>query len=219
MKPTVLAASALALLAVALAPRDARADAGPHFNTGVFFPVGVNVGYSANPGQPNGFVFGGEASVVYFDRGLVWFGAYGDALRDFGKDETRFSVGPEIGLGPLGFDGGYLAAVKNGGHSGWVGRALLTVSLVGIYGRVGHIADGDQTYGEIGALFKIPIPVWSEPNERLQPQPIVPETPKPVEPTPSGPIAPDEPQGPFAPPPPSTPPPSSPEPVSPPEAP
>jgi hypothetical protein len=63
-------------------------------------------------------VIGGElsiASVFSYDVPLNWFGGYGDFMVDPTVSRTRFSLGPEIGIGPLGMDGGLV--VSTSGHS------------------------------------------------------------------------------------------------------
>src|SRR5262249_37935169 len=154
-------------------PRSAPADAGPPM--GWFAPVGVNVGGSLHHDVPGGFVLGGEASIVRFDG--AWMGAYTDALWDFGADEFRFSVGPEIGIAFLGVDLGYLGTVSGDEyHHGVAVRGLLTLSLVGFYARWGHQFARDERspdFGEVGALLKVPLPVALEGRHRNEAAPAV----------------------------------------------
>jgi hypothetical protein len=175
-------------------------------------PVGVNVGYGINRDpSPNGFLFGGEASLVYFNR-FRWIGGYADVIRDFGADQTRVSFGPEVGYGPFGLDAGFLAGDKG---TGYVARATFSLVVFHLYGRFGHAVDREETFGELGLLVKYPTPLatWSDRPRRAEPPPPpLPRLPPPEEatptepsgppspedaPTPSGPLVPDQPTQPL----------------------
>jgi hypothetical protein len=187
------AALAIALASV-LVSRGARADGWVPERT-FFAPVGVNLGYGINPrGAPNGFLFGGELSLVYFDR-LRWIGAYADVIYDFGAKQTRASVGPEIGALCFTVDGGYVAGDAG---KGWVVRLLFDMVVPHVYARVGGLVDRGDQYGEIGILLKLPAPIAQVGSSEDRTRPPPPPAPPPQEeaPTPEGPLAPDEPASP-----------------------
>lgn len=136
--------------------------------TGVYAPFGVTLGVGLHGDSvDDGLVLGLEQSLVTFldDEASYWLGAYVDAVRDFGSDNFRFSIGPEGGYKFFGFDGGYVLAVDDDGHvaHGLTGRFVLTAAFVALYGRVGYLFDvpGAEPWVEIGFLFKFPIPVDS----------------------------------------------------------
>jgi hypothetical protein len=87
-------------LASVLAPDRARADASPRFDfSGIYLPVGVDVGVALRSRGKNGLLLGGEASAFYLwhDKGLTFVGGYAGYQRDFGLDVHRISFGPEAG--------------------------------------------------------------------------------------------------------------------------
>lgn len=160
---------------------------------GVFVPVGANVGGSMRTGDGGGLVLGAEASVVYFNG--AWVGAYADALWDFGPSELRHSIGPEIGLGPLGVDFGYLGAVRDGNYRpGYAARGMLTIALLSVYGRYGHVfgEPRNEEFAEVGVLLKVPIPVGSH-GRPPRPPPPPPRADSVAVPVPPEPAAPPKP--------------------------
>jgi hypothetical protein len=123
---------------------------------GLYLPVGINVGYAAHPSP--GAVVGPEVSIVQFDNELHWFGAYADALWDTGWSVGRASIGPEVGVGMLGVDSGFMMQLDHGKATpGFVARPVLTVGWVAIYGRWGYLFDAHEAFGEIGLLVKYPV--------------------------------------------------------------
>jgi hypothetical protein len=212
--------TALAAAAVALAAAG-EARAGGFDLNGIWSPVGVALGGSFNGQDRGGFFLGPEASVVYFSDG-VWAGGFADVLWDFGSDQLRHTIGPELGFGPLGVDFGYLGVLQDGDYRpGYAARGMLTFSLISVYGRYGHVFDDAPipTFGEVGVLLKVPIPVKLEPRRLPPPPPPPPPRPDGVAvPLPDGEVAvplptpPAEPPRDFA-----EPPPSPPKPVAPPQ--
>ena len=150
-----------AVLALSNAPAETFAKAttpapSPHAWT---IPYGFASGWSIHRGASDGVYLGIETSVVRTEtRTLFWIGGYGDIVRDFANGVTRMTVGPEVGLGPVGLDGGYLMEVLDTGHrQGFAVRLIASASLLSITGRVGHFADGaGETFGEVGLLLKLP---------------------------------------------------------------
>lgn len=186
--------AALALLAVSASPAPTHADAFPA-PRGWYVPVGINLGGALHHSLPDGFLFGGEASVVHIDEGAVWAGGYVDGLWDFGADQFRFSVGPEVGVAFLGFDAGYMGmvAADDSYHHGFVARGMLSLGLLALYGRYGRTFDPGAGLGELGVLLKFPIPIAEERRSRPGLEPAYP--PDAGGPEPQGPVqrVPDEP--------------------------
>jgi hypothetical protein len=155
-------ATAIALsMATLLSSAAAFGDAIPKVNPGWRLPVGLWTAVGVHTDATDGFVGGVEASFVHTDRDYDWWGFYADAVRDFASERTRLSIGPEIGDGILGIDGGYV--VELGGERvrhGFAIRPLLSVGIIMIGGRIVHFdAREEETLGEIGLLFKFPIEV------------------------------------------------------------
>ena len=73
-----------------------------------------------------------------------------------------FSLGPEVGFGPVGLDGGYLVEISGSGHrQGFAVRPMLTASWVSITGRVGYLTGhgAQEVFGEAGLLFEVPVAI------------------------------------------------------------
>jgi hypothetical protein len=211
MKRASLAAASIALATFALAA-PASADAGPKFEKAIFLPVGVNVGAAIHPKLKTGFLFGGDLSAVFINGSFFWAGGFADALGDFGLKAFRYNLGPEVGIGPLGFDTGYSGELRAGTYRhGLSMRVHLTIAFIGLYGRWGH-RFGDPTepnFGEVGVLFKFPALLW-EKRVDWQRRTPAPTPPGPVQPVPAPQPAPTpapapEPPRDFATPPPSPP--------------
>lgn len=118
--------------------------------------VGANVGLGLSQ---SAFVLGGEVSVVRQTTEFVWFGAYVDGVRDFGRDQTRFSVGPEVGWSCLGLDAGYLLlSGANGVAHGITLRPLVSMGYVTLFGRFSKELTSSNTkiWSELGLLLKYP---------------------------------------------------------------
>ena len=128
-------------------------------------PEGLATGWSVHRHAGDGAYLGLEVSVVRTEtRTLFWIGGYADVVHDFANGATRMTVGPELGLGPVGFDGGYLLEVAHGGYrEGVAARLIASASLLSITGRVGHFTGGSgETFGEVGLLLKIsPFGRWT----------------------------------------------------------
>lgn len=151
-------AAALALLALLPLPARAEPELGPKRQFAVM--LGPNVGGSFH--QKSGTLLGGEVSFVFFDDGL-WFGLYTDALHDVGLRRTRFSIGPELGLGPFGVDIGYVREVGEVQPlQGWRVRGILSAFFVSAYFGPGVLQADHQrfTYREAGLLFKMPLTLF-----------------------------------------------------------
>ena len=154
----------MSLLTVALIfPTRLHADAGPWISSGWYLPVGLNLGAGIHPDLNHGFVLGGEISAAYLSsRNGVWGGLYVDGVWDWGSDTTRVSFGGEVGFAFIGLDMGYLWDIGPGWdhRQGLSLRGLLTISIVTITGRWGHLFSGDpveRDFGEVGILIKFPI--------------------------------------------------------------
>ena len=165
----------LVALSIVVLPGRAGADAGPKIASGWYVPVGLTLAGSVHPDRPDGFVLGAEVSAAHIDMDSgFWYGAYLDALWDFGPDALRFSLGPEIGVGPVGLDGGYLGEIHDRTYThGFQLRLLLTLGVVAVYGRWGHLFrhPREENFGEFGLLVKFPVPVKLEPASWQRPLP------------------------------------------------
>ena len=206
------------LLASLAATTLAGADAAPIPGPGQYGVVGINAGVSGHQVKSNGFVFGAEASFPYLFESVSWVGLYGDVLRDFGDSSTRFSVGPEVGWGPFGIDGGLLVrTMESATRMGWQMRGLLTLGVIALYAGYGNVPNDPEDRGitQFGMLLKVPFPIWDgrgSDYRRYRGRPP-PERPAETEPTPSPPASvvapassppgsPPAPAGPWAEPPP-----------------
>lgn len=161
-RPLALAAGCAAVLLLAC-----PAAADPRVHDILYLPVGANLGAAIHPGLRSGFLFGAEASLVYPVSSGLWYGGYVDALGDTGARAFRWSTGPELGFGFVGLDGGYLGQAGKAGYShGVTARGLLTLGLVAVYGRWGHLFGdtGAENFAEVGALLKFPIELWRNPK-------------------------------------------------------
>ncbi len=137
--------------------------------TGWYAPVGLVTGASLHQEAPGGFILGAEQSFVYQrgPRAGTWAGLYVDGLRDFGAGVTRFSLGPEIGYGPVGVDGGVYAERRDGQfRPGFLLRGLVTMGFVSAFVRWGRLFDDlpDRSHVELGLLLKIPISLGYPPT-------------------------------------------------------
>jgi hypothetical protein len=152
------------LIALAMSPSAALADEG----FAVFPGLTTGIGFLHQGLDSPGWTIGAEVSAVhYIDNiemlrggGFLWaMGGYADALWDFGSDSFRMSVGPELVWLFFGIDGGYLLQLHDGaiGH-GLAGRAFFSLGFVSFYSRIGSTWGAvDDTFMEVGFLFKIPI--------------------------------------------------------------
>jgi hypothetical protein len=183
LRPLLAASLAALPLLVALAPREAHAQMkGFKLEEGLFVPFGLNLGYSVNGDKgparaANGFLLGPEISLVKYDR-MWWAGTYADLLRDFGEGEWRASTGLEAGFGPVGVDFGYVGAFRGDVAHGVRVRGIVTLPPLGVYGGYGRTWTDGVSYGEIGVLFKIPLPIFTTMARSKGPPPA----PTPIDP-------------------------------------
>lgn len=102
---------------------------------------------------------GAEQSLVFYGgaRRPWWGGGYVDARYDLRWGRARFGVGPEVGWGVFGFDGGLVTQIEGARvRHGVEARVVLTVGLLAVFGRGGALADGGERFGEAGLLVKFP---------------------------------------------------------------
>lgn len=172
MRATTIFAAA-SLVAALLSPGGAHAQPAPAaprpaprvapWLTGWYAPSGVAIGASIHPERPNGLVVGLEQSLVYQvgPRASWWGGVSAEALYDFGPSWGRVAVGPELGYGIVGLDGGFLALWRgqHAAEGGVQGRLLVTIGVAAVYGRLATVwGDERFSFGEAGVLLKWP---WS----------------------------------------------------------
>jgi len=133
--------------------------------TAVLIMGGINAGAARVDGE-TGFLFGAEVSVPVLRTPGQWFGdkkrffccargwpmwagIYGDYTKDFDREITMTTLGPELGFGPFGVDGG-IAIVD--GNVGFAVRPVLTIGAVSLYARYGQIEG--ESFTQFGALLK-----------------------------------------------------------------
>jgi hypothetical protein len=172
------AAAALVLLVAG----EARAGA----PTAVEISPGVTLGTAKAD-----FIFGGEVSVsrshfTLYSIPYLWYGAYADGVYDGAASRGRFTVGPELGAGPLGIDGGLVATTS--GDLGWGFRLLLGVGYVFGYARWLYVDDPrtpsrSTPIHEFGVLLKYPLRPFGL-DDGLPPA-VPPEPPQPPPPAPT----------------------------------
>ena len=176
-----LSACSISLAAMLVAPT-LGADAGPRIPKGWVLTFGANGGFSMHPERSNGAVLGAEVSAPYLADSGFWFGAYADTLHDFGPGWQRFSFGPEAGFAIFGVDGGLLAELADGTmRKGYTIRGVLTLGVLGLYGRYGSLGgpDPERGFGEIGLLMKAFWPLSEQPRRGGPPRPLPPSAGEP----------------------------------------
>lgn len=160
-----LASCGLGVFALAL-PVSARAHGSMDLNlSGVYVPVGVNLGAGLRQDGADGFLLGGEASLVRFwADSLAFFGGYVDYLHDFGAKTHRLSIGPEIGMLFAGIDAGPVLEL-GGGQTELGARARLfgSIAFFTIYvGEACRLTTPEARFTtELGVLIKIPFGIAS----------------------------------------------------------
>lgn len=122
------------------------------FKAGLAGPA-LAVGFHGESKRP---LIGAEVSVVA-NQIFGWVGAYADAVYD---GDFRMSFGPEFGLLIFGLDGGLLLDFRDGTVArGYVLRPHIAVPTAhGVfvpYWRTGKNLDTDQSFAELGLLFKM----------------------------------------------------------------
>lgn len=128
--------------------------------SGVFVSPGVSISSGWGKDGEHSVALGTEFSALYFHGGFAgfgtWTGGYLDVLYDTGTKGIRSSIGPEIGWGPFGIDGGYVLDLAGGkAHHGVQARGLFSISFVQGFARLGYIQGYGTDFGG-GMLVKIP---------------------------------------------------------------
>jgi hypothetical protein len=159
-----LAMRSLVIVAALASPAHADFDGGPFVSGGLAVGLGVHDHFS------NGLVLGGElsAGVGWFpqhddeERGqdfqMRWLGGYLDLLADRGSDTTRLTIGPELGIAPVGIDGGLLIDFGDTRRYGFAIRPVVSLAFAAVYLRYErYLTDGPESHVvELGLLLKIP---------------------------------------------------------------
>lgn len=136
-----------ALLALGALPAHARHG----FDvSGDYLMAGLDLGVTID--DDAGALLGVELSYVELDAAGPWIGLFVTGAWASDLDVGRFTVGPEIGYGFGGIDGG--VSVDTDGTLGGRARAMLSVGVASLY--VGA-AFGGGTRAEVGLLIKAPI--------------------------------------------------------------
>jgi len=128
--------------------------------TGWYLPVGA--GFSSQSHDKD-FLVGPEVSLVRWSEAF-WAGGYVDNVRATSRPRGRVSVGPEIGWGILGLDGGLSFAAGGGPAArGGVVRGLVCFPSLQFFYRE-EFSKQESSY-EWGVLFKMTTygrPLWRE---------------------------------------------------------
>jgi hypothetical protein len=150
----------LALGAVLMAAPAARADVGP--DSEWYLLSGINVGTAIEDAVAE-LLLGAEVSAARLFRHGAWYGAYVDGVRDFRRDANRLSLGIEAGFRLVGIDLGPVMELDDQTRMGLRARAVLTGAWFTVYGgpviRFGDLGDQGRLTGEVGFLFKFPLPL------------------------------------------------------------
>jgi hypothetical protein len=137
-----------------------RRDGGTMQPRGLFLMPGVNLALAFDRADDAEVALGGEVSLVMLREDLLWAGSYLDAAYSTESDETRLSLGPELGFGFFGLDAGYLLKLggAHGAQHGISLRPLLTIGVATMYFRSAWLFGSNSDWsGEIGVLLKLPI--------------------------------------------------------------
>jgi hypothetical protein len=190
--------ASLLLVASTLDAAPVHADAGPKLPTRAFYlSPGLTFGGSYTIDSGTHVILGGEVSMLYWHRG-VYVGFVADGLYDWRRGGGRTMLGPMIGWGPVGIDGGYLLdAPYSGVYHGGAVRAFFSVGIVALFVRYGALKDAPD-FVDFGLLIKIPLPLWAQYPRRpmrrdREPTPVAPP-PSPAQPPASGPYSAPQPQ-------------------------
>jgi hypothetical protein len=163
-----IAASAQAAGAQEVAPAKHDASSPRHGTMsydGSYVMLGPSFSVLLDRGDDASFALGAEVSAVNVSDAF-WVGAYVDAAHAFSLDETRLSLGPELGVRFLGLDGGYLASFgrEPSPQHGVTVRPMLTFGVVTAYFRSSWLLGAHADWlGELGVLLKVPIVIDNEP--------------------------------------------------------
>jgi len=136
---------------------------------GIYAPVGVNLGAALRGEGDNGFLLGGELSLVRLwpelhDMPMVILGGYGDFVHDFGSDTRRLSFGPEFGAYLMGIDlGPVFEWAPERSDVGGRARFFGSLGAVTLYVGEGYVFTRSTARfsTELGLLLKFPIPIAS----------------------------------------------------------
>jgi hypothetical protein len=132
---------------------------------GNYLLLGPTLSMSVDRSGGQGVALGAEVSVTSVKE-QRWLGAYVDALHGFAADETRLSVGPELGFAIFGVDAGYLLTLggNQGARHGVALRPMLTIGFASAYFRSSWLlGEHPDWFGELGLMLKLPMPVSNEP--------------------------------------------------------
>lgn len=142
-------------------PEPTANDDKPAPERSVLMLGGGNLGIALHPDKVGGLL-GAEVSVPYVDMDrLLWGGLYIDGAYDTANSSTRFSIGPELGWGYFGVDGGFVHQFggdgpEAGGRNGLAVRPCLSITVVTLYFRHETFFDDQpgSSLNEIGVLLK-----------------------------------------------------------------
>jgi hypothetical protein len=154
--------TSLPLLAALLLAGRAGADAGPKLpRRAVYISPGLAFGGTYSFDLSTRPMLGGEVSAFYWHDG-PYVGLFVEGLYDWSRSAARITVGPELGWGFVGLDGGYLADFSAGGpHHGGSVRLYFSLGVVGLFVRYGAVRDAPD-FVDFGIFLKAPMTVYRE---------------------------------------------------------
>jgi hypothetical protein len=152
----------LALLAALLLAGHAGAHGRPKLpSRAVYISPGLTFGGTYSFDLSTRPMLGGEVSAYYWRDGR-YIGLFAEGLYDWSRSAARITVGPELGWGFVGLDGGYLADFSAGGpHHGGSVRLFFSVGVVGLFVRYGAVRDAPD-FVDFGLFIKAPMTVYRE---------------------------------------------------------
>lgn len=117
-------------------------------------------------GSPGGGGYLGLELSISRLKQRAWYGVFADAAYDFGHEATTLYIGPELGYGFVGFDGGFAYRIPNSGENdfGPHGRFMLTLGVFSLYARYSRFVETRDDVAQVGVLIKMPL--WASKGRR-----------------------------------------------------
>jgi hypothetical protein len=126
----------------------------------IYIKPGVTVGGGWTHESGTDFTLGGEVSVLFWHEAM-YAGLVVDGLYDWQRGGARLMVGPELGLGYFGIDGGYVRDFAGGGAHGGAVRGFISVGIAALYVRYTALYHAPDSV-DFGLMLKLPLPVWQK---------------------------------------------------------
>lgn len=126
----------------------------------VYIKPGITVAGGWTHESGTGFTLGGEVSFLFWHEGM-YGGLVVDGLYDWQRGGARLMVGPELGLGYFGIDGGYVRDFAAGGAHGGAVRGFVSVGIAALYVRYTALVQAPDVV-DFGLMLKLALPVWQK---------------------------------------------------------